>query len=111
MQSPPSTMNRLDGEGARDTNQRVTELSGRIAIRWLAGVLGGLHIFELVYFLSAGYGPARHLADGLHFELGDLPMQVHVMYFCPRCRCQCFRPSTLRQVKDSILRLLGVHPQ
>jgi hypothetical protein len=38
-------------------------------------------------------------------------MRVHVMYFCPRCGCQSFRPSISRIRKDSILRMLGAHPQ
>lgn len=40
----------------------------------------------------------------------SLPMRVHVIYFCPRCGCQSFRPSALRIRKDPILRMLGVHP-
>jgi hypothetical protein len=38
-------------------------------------------------------------------------MQVHIMYFCPRCGCQSFRPSISRIRKDSIVRLLGFQPQ
>jgi hypothetical protein len=38
-------------------------------------------------------------------------MRVHVIYFCPRCGCQSFRPSAARFRKDPILRMLGVHPQ
>ena len=38
-------------------------------------------------------------------------MRVHIIYFCPRCGCQSFRPSAARVRKDSILRILGVHPQ
>jgi hypothetical protein len=37
-------------------------------------------------------------------------MPVHVIYFCPRCGCQSFQPSTSRIRKDRILRMLGVHP-
>jgi hypothetical protein len=38
-------------------------------------------------------------------------MRVHVIYFCPRCGCQSFRPSAARIARDSILRMLGVRPQ
>jgi hypothetical protein len=38
-------------------------------------------------------------------------MQVHIMYFCSRCGCQSFRPSTLLTRKDSILRMLGFRAQ
>ena len=44
-------------------------------------------------------------------EAGTFPMRVHVIYFCPRCGCQCFRPSVSRIARDSILRLLGLRPQ
>jgi hypothetical protein len=38
-------------------------------------------------------------------------MQVHIMYSCPRCGCQSFRPSISRIRKDSILGVLGFQPQ
>ena len=38
-------------------------------------------------------------------------MQVHIMYFCPRCGCQSFRPSISRIRKDSIVKLFGFQPQ
>jgi len=38
-------------------------------------------------------------------------MRVRVIYFCPRCGCQSLRPSRARTHTDSIVRLLGVHPQ
>ncbi len=37
-------------------------------------------------------------------------MRVHIIYFCPRCGCQSFRPSAARIRKDPILRMLAVHP-
>lgn len=50
-------------------------------------------------------------ASGLHSTGSKTFMRVHVIYFCPRCGCQSFRPSATRIRKDSILGRLGVHPQ
>ncbi len=38
-------------------------------------------------------------------------MRVQVIYFCPRCGHQSFRPSAARVRGDSLRRMLGVHPQ